>query len=244
MNLSDRGYNKIRKYEGYGRKTADGGCAAYQEKINGKYDIPTIGYGCTRGVTMGMVWTKEQAEIALRDEIARHEARVTRLVTVELNQNQFDALVSFDFNTGALAKSTALKRLNAGDIKGAVAGLKLYDKFGGKPCKALVARRADEAALFLERFEPAEPNTMPQSADASREPVKALTAAAITTASVTALSPPTAILETATAWRGFSGQVVEFGSWAMAPGNRLSVAVILVIMGGVVWWSKHAENNK
>ena len=121
MQLSERGYRKIKAYEGYGRRLPDGSCTAYQEKINGKLDIPTLGYGCTVGVKMGDVWTEAEADAKLRTEIAKHERRVAQLVTVEINQNETDALVSFDFNTGGLAKSTILKRLNAGDREGAAA---------------------------------------------------------------------------------------------------------------------------
>ena len=169
MQLSERGYRKIKAYEGYGRKLPDGGCTAYQEKINGKLDIPTIGYGCTKGVRMGDVWSKDQAEAQLRSEIAKHEARVVRLVTVDINQNEFDALVSFDFNTGGLAKSTILKRLNADDRHAAASAFAAWNKFGGKPSRALTARRASEAALFLEPVGEAAPDYMPQAAEERRQ---------------------------------------------------------------------------
>lgn len=168
MQLSERGYRKIKSYEGYGRKLPDGGCTAYQERINGKLDIPTIGYGCTSNVKMGDVWSRDKAEDALRAEIAKHEARVVRLVTVDINQNEFDALVSFDFNTGGLAKSTVLKRLNADDRHGAAQAFGAWNKFGGKASRALTARRASEAALFLEPVGEVAPDYMPQGADEAR----------------------------------------------------------------------------
>lgn len=162
MNLSDRGYRKIKAYEGFARRLPDGSCTAYQEKINGKLDIPTIGYGCTLGVKMGDVWTEAQADAKLREEIAKHERRVVQLVTAEVNQNEFDALVSFDYNTGGLAKSTILKRLNAGDRTGAAEAFAAWNKFGGKASKGLTARRASEAALFLEPVGDVAPDYMPQ----------------------------------------------------------------------------------
>lgn len=149
MKISQAGVDLIKLFEGYGRKLPNGDCTAYQEKINGKLDIPTIGYGCTRGVTMGMVWTKQKAEEELRKELASHEARVNSLVKVPLNQNEFDALVSFDYNTGGLAKSTILKQLNAGDHVGAAKAFNMWTKFKGDPIRALVDRRARESALFL-----------------------------------------------------------------------------------------------
>jgi lysozyme len=237
MKLSDRGYRKIKAYEGYARRLPDGSCTAYQEKINGKLDIATVGYGCTLGVKMGDVWTEAQADAKLRDEIAKHERRVMQLVTVDINQNEFDSLTSFDFNTGGLAKSTILKRLNAGDRAGAAAAFAQWNKFGGKPSKGLTARRASEAAMFLEPVGDVTPDYMPQTVEASRPPVTATQAATVATVGVSAVTqipkPPVAILESASAWKGFSVQVLEFGTFALS--SPKSIAVILVA-GAAVWF--------
>ena len=233
MQLSDRGFRKIRKYEGYGKRLPDGGCCAYQERINGKLDVPTIGYGCTKGVQMGMVWTQAEADVALKVEIAGHEARVTRLVTVELTQNEADALISFDFNTGGLDKSSILRRLNSGDRAGAAQAFALWNKFGGKPCAALTARRADEAALFLERVDPAEPNTMPQAPEPRSAPLTATQGAGVVVGAGTVIStlpaPPTAVTDAlagATAWSDLAHTVLAFGPWV--------IGVALAASAG--WW--------
>lgn len=63
--------------------------------------------------------TESLAERLLRVDVAAHEERVNRLVEIAIDQNAFDALVSFDFNTGGLARSTALRLLNAGNRRGA-----------------------------------------------------------------------------------------------------------------------------
>ncbi len=228
MNLSERGFRKIKSYEGYGKATPDGGCVAYRERINGKLDIWTIGFGCTKGIDGGSRWTKDQAEDYLKREIAGHETRVNRLATVELNQNEFDALVSFDYNTGGLAKSTILKRLNAGDRVRAAKAFAAWNKFGGRPCKALIARRADEAALFLEPIDPAEPSTMPQTVEKAIElpSRKTITAVATTVAVAPAVlpAPPAAILEQATAWKGFATSAGEL--LAYAGSNPKAIAII------------------
>ena len=219
MKLSDRGFRKIRTYEGFGKATPDGGCVAYRETINGKLDIWTIGYGCTKGIDGSTRWTKEQAENALRAEIATHEATVTRLVTVDLNQNEFDACVSFDFNTGALGKSSLLKLLNAGDRIGAAKAFGLYNRFGGKPCKALIARRADEAALFLEPTEPAEPHTMPQAVEASSAPparVTVASAAAAAGAVSSMAADPSALTAKLSAYKELTTVLTSFGPWMAA----------------------------
>ena len=235
MQLSERGYRKIQSYEGYGKWLPDGSCTAYREKINGKLDIPTLGYGCTKNVEMGMVWTKEQADAALKAEIAGHEARVTRLVTVELNQNEFDALVSFDFNTGALGKSSVLKLLNAGDRGGAAKAFALYNRFGGMRCEALVARRADEAALFLEPIEPATESTMPQQPEKSPDPLHPaipMTAAVGAGAALQTLpAPPAAVTDTlsqVTAWSDIATTLQALGPWMLAG--------VALTMGGLWIW--------
>lgn len=75
----------------------------------------TIGWGHTGAeVVKGLVITKEQAESYFRNDITIHENNVSRLVKVPLTQNQFDALVSFEYNVGYgnFASSTLLKLLN------------------------------------------------------------------------------------------------------------------------------------
>ena len=69
-----------------------------------------------------------------------------------LNQNQFDALVSWTFNLGPgnLRSSTLLKRLNAGDYRGAADEFLKWNKADGKVLPGLTKRREAERALFLE----------------------------------------------------------------------------------------------
>ena len=111
----------------------------------------TIGYGHIKGVSEGMTITQEQAEEMLRDEMAEYEGYVNRLVTVELNQNQFDAMVSWVYNLGGgnLASSTLLKVLNAGDYDGVPAQMMRWNKAGGKVLEGLTRRRQAEADLFV-----------------------------------------------------------------------------------------------
>jgi lysozyme len=111
----------------------------------------TIGYGSTGPhVTPGKVITEKQAEELLKDDLDRFEKAVTRLVTVPLRQNQYDALVSFAFNCGIgnLESSTLLKRVNARLFDNAVTEFAKWNKGGGKVLAGLTRRRAAEAALF------------------------------------------------------------------------------------------------
>lgn len=114
----------------------------------------TIGYGHTGDVKKGDKITESKAEDLLIEDIARFESRVQELVKVELSNWQFAALVSFDFNTGALHKSTLLKKLNKRDYNAVPAELmkwtKAKDPKTGKlvVLQGLVNRRAAEAGMW------------------------------------------------------------------------------------------------
>lgn len=111
----------------------------------------TIGYGHTKGVKEGDACTLGQAQKWLQEDLQGSEADVEALVTVPLTQGQFDALVSFVFNLGAsaLASSTLLRKLNAGDYLGAADQFPRWNKAAGAVQKGLTRRRRAERALFL-----------------------------------------------------------------------------------------------
>lgn len=117
----------------------------------------TIGYGTTRvngiKVRPGMKCTKEEAEQYIFDDVDPIAERVTDMVKVPVTQNQFDALCDFAYNlgTGALEKSTLMKKLNAGDYDGAANEFDKWVYAGGKKLNGLVRRRALEKSLFLQK---------------------------------------------------------------------------------------------
>jgi lysozyme len=126
--------------------------------------IPTIGWGHTAGVRLGMTCTPAQASAWLSEDVRQAESLVRAHVSVPLNQCQFDALCSLVFNVGPGAKgikdgiivlangepSTLLRKLNAGDYAGAANELpKWCHGAGGRVLGGLVTRRARERALFL-----------------------------------------------------------------------------------------------
>lgn len=174
MKISTAGLDLIKDFEGYLKKLPDGSCTAYRCPAG----VWTIGWGCTEGVKPGMVWSRDEAERALLGEIAKHEAAVVRLIQIPVSQNQFDALVSFSYNcgSGALAKSTILRRLNAGDTAGAAAAFGMWTKGGGRVLPGLVKRRQREAALFLTDAPPVPENepVMAQKVEVSVEPTAGL----------------------------------------------------------------------
>lgn len=110
----------------------------------------TCGWGHTGpDVTSATVCTQAQAQDWLEQDVAAAVADVLRLVTVPLNQNQFDALVSLRFNAGvAPLLKTLGSLLNAGNYTGAAGQFKRWDWSAGVEIPGLEARRVAEAAHF------------------------------------------------------------------------------------------------
>mgnify|MGYP000930758996 CR=1 FL=1 len=111
----------------------------------------TIGYGHTSGVKKGQKISQAQADKFLKSDLKTFENAVNSAVKVPLNQNQFDALVSFAYNcgSGALKMSTLLKELNKKNYAGAAKEFLKWNKSNGKVLNGLVKRRAAEKELFL-----------------------------------------------------------------------------------------------
>ncbi len=82
-----------------------------------------------------------------------YESYINDMVTVDLKQHQFDALVSWVFNLGPtnLAASTLLKVLNAGEYDEVPAQIKRWNKAGGKVLQGLIRRREAEALHFQDK---------------------------------------------------------------------------------------------
>ena len=139
MKTSKTGLDLIKHFEG---------CELYAYKCPA--GVWTIGYGHTKGVEPGMQITEQDAEDMLKEELIEYESYINDLVTVGLNQNQFDAMVSWVYNLGAgnLKASTLLKVLNAGDYAGVPEQMLRWNKAGGKVLEGLTRRRQAEADLF------------------------------------------------------------------------------------------------
>ena len=124
------------------------GCSltAYQDSGG----VWTNGYGNTHGVVPGSTITQQQAAANLSDNIQNSVNDVNQLVTVQLTQEEFDALVDFDFNLGRgnLATSTLLSRLNAGEFAEAAAQVDRWDRCDGTVLAGLLRRRQAETAEF------------------------------------------------------------------------------------------------
>ena len=145
MHISDEGFQLIKDFEGCELEAYK--CAA---------GVWTIGYGHTKDVKEGDTWGEEKAEFMLWRELEdEYEQYVNDLVTVPMNQCQFDALVSWVYNLGPanLKVSTLLKKLNAGDYEDVPNQIKRWNKAivnGERKVLAGLTRRREAEALMFE----------------------------------------------------------------------------------------------
>lgn len=138
--INKAGLDLIKSFEGLRLK-------AYKDAVG----VWTIGYGHTKTATPGTVISEPEAESLLLNDLAEAQGAVERLVKQPLNDNEYAALVSFVFNLGSgnLSRSTLLRKLNAGDRKGASDQFLVWNKAGGKVLAGLTRRRQAERDLFL-----------------------------------------------------------------------------------------------
>jgi lysozyme len=147
MKTSKKGIDLIKKYEGFVSKPYL--CPA---------KVPTIGFGATyyadgRQVSMKDDPITQAAAIdLLKNMLTRYENAVNRYVQTEINQNQFDALVSFAYNLGcgALQKSTLLKKINNDPCDPDIHyQFKRWVRANGIILDGLVKRRKSECDLYF-----------------------------------------------------------------------------------------------
>lgn len=125
---------------------------AYRDAVG----IPTICYGSTLGVRMGMAKTDQECIDLLWVEVAAHRNGLHRYfmpatIFVRLPPTRDAAYTSTAFNVGVagIGKSTATRRLNAGDIAGGCQALTWFDKAGHRVLRGLFERRKREKALCM-----------------------------------------------------------------------------------------------
>ena len=154
MRTSSEGIALLHEFEGCARLRPDGKYEAYPDPGTGGEPY-TIGWGATRGglfgrVTKRTIWTKEQCDARFVDDLARvYEPDVRKAIgDAPTTQAQFDALVSFHYNTGAIHRATLTRRHKAGDYEGAANEFGRWNRAGGRVMKGLTRRRAAEAALY------------------------------------------------------------------------------------------------
>jgi len=150
MKLSSKGYDLIKKYEGFVSKP-------YLDAVG----VPTIGYGNTyypdgRKVTLqDKSINEEEATNLLRYIVAEFEDGVYDLVKQPLKQHQFDALVSFAYNLGlgALKNSSLLSRVNSNPNNAYIPNeFTKWVKAGGRELRGLAKRRVEEANIYYNGY--------------------------------------------------------------------------------------------
>ena len=143
------GIEMIKSFEGF--RSAPYKCPA---------GIPTIGYGATfypdgKKVTMAdKAITEQEGTALLQSMLVSFEKYVDSYCRDDINQNQFDALVSFAYNLGPanLKSSTLLKKVNLNPEDETIhLEFMKWVKAGGKTLKGLVRRREAESQLYFKK---------------------------------------------------------------------------------------------
>jgi lysozyme len=139
--ITDDGLEIIMHHEGF-----------VPEVYNCPAGIPTIGYGhvVLKGESFDNGISKEQGMEILRKDVEIAERAVLRLCSVPLEDEQFDALVSWTFNlgSGTLQRSTLRQCVLREDHEEVPRQMKRWVYSGGKKLKGLIRRRDDEAQLY------------------------------------------------------------------------------------------------
>ncbi len=149
MKTSDNGRKFIEEFEGLSLKAYDDGTGVW-----------TIGYGHTTAagpprVYPGQRITAQQADDILSADLHSVENEVSRVVSRLINQNMGDALISFDFNTGALHRSSLLRDINNNHLGRVHDDFMMWVHAGGRVLHGLVNRRTAESHLFFTPVLPA-----------------------------------------------------------------------------------------
>ena len=144
MKTSDKGLIALAIHEGIVP-------APYLDSVN----VWTFGVGHTaaagkpdpakmkRGMPADMDAALAESLALFRKDLAAYEAAVNRAVKVPIKQHEFDALVSFHYNTGGIARAALVRSLNSGDRAAAAKGFMNWSK----PAE-IIGRRKQEQALF------------------------------------------------------------------------------------------------
>lgn len=155
-NVGAAGVALIKRFEGCARLRGDGTVEAYPDPGTGG-EPWTIGWGATgrddfngARIGPGTRWTQAQCDARLATDLVRYAADVAAAIGPALTtQSQFDAMVSFHYNTGAIRTATLTKKHNAGDYAGAAHEFSRWTRAGGRVLQGLVRRRAAEAELYV-----------------------------------------------------------------------------------------------
>ena len=239
MKTSEAGLRLIKEFEGFRSKAYV--CPA---------GVLTIGYGHTSAagepaVVRGMEITNGVAHEILRSDLERFERGVTRLVKVDLEQNQFDVLVSFAFNCGLgnLKKSTLLKRVNAKRFEDVPAELMKWTRGGGKVLPGLVRRRRAEAEMWqrLGAESESETRSTPDMPVASKKITQSKEAGA---AAVAGGAGAIAAAQEVIPAVQQAGGIISGLSEALGRPAVIAFIVVAIAAAGIWYWRKQRLNEE
>lgn len=150
MRLGQSGLDLLHDFEGCARRLPDGRYAAYPDPGSKSGRPWTIGWGSTgRDISEGTVWTQQECDDRFKERIKRYVSEVNQaLGGAPTSQAQFDALVSFHYNTGRIASATLTRLHRAGDYRGAAHEFARWVRNDGKIMSGLIRRRQAEADLY------------------------------------------------------------------------------------------------
>lgn len=148
--IGPAGIALIKRFEGCEKRRPGGLVEAYPDPGTGGAPW-TIGWGATGpGIGPGTVWTQAQCDTRLEGDLVRYAQEVAEaLGNSRTTQAQFDAMVSFHYNTGAIGRATLTQRHRAGDFLSAANEFARWNRAGGRILAGLTRRRAAEAELYL-----------------------------------------------------------------------------------------------
>lgn len=155
MIISEKGLELIKKFEGCKLQSYDD----YNDNIVNSGDnvlgTLTIGYGHIENVFRGQVISQSQADELLRNDMIHYSNEVQEvinkgIISFEVNQNMFDALVSFNYNLG---QGNLIKLCQGRDYKTIADKMLLYNNAGSVWEDGLTKRRQAERDLFLQPCE-------------------------------------------------------------------------------------------
>lgn len=119
-------------------------------------DVPTVCYGETKGVSLGDRYTKAECDAMLAREIISYRDRLRPAFTrdtldarMPLRRDVAFTSLAYNVGVGGTAKSTAVRRLNAGNVPGACEAIGWWNKAGGRVVRGLVNRRSEETGMCL-----------------------------------------------------------------------------------------------
>lgn len=153
--IGPQGTALIKRFEGCARLRRDGMVEAYPDPGTGAQPW-TIGWGATgkgldtsERIGPGTIWTQAQCDTRLASDLVTYASEVAQAIDdAPTTQAQFDAMVSFHYNTGAIRRATLTRKHKEGDFAGAAAEFARWNKAGGRVLKGLVNRRREEARLY------------------------------------------------------------------------------------------------